>query len=536
MTLLKESTTISGFSQYKATAKLKELAKNPLDLTAPGHLTPKRIEHFCSESCGYKFLYATERVTEEVMEALIELAEESKALAKMGRMQSGEVINFIEGHPSENRPALHTATRDLFNQQNPSKKAREASLLAGQEIDKLKAFMEKIDAEKHFTNLVMIGIGGSDLGPRANYIALQHLLKTGRQVRFISNIDPDDASAALHRINLSKTLVVVVSKTGTTLETLANEEFVRARFIQEGLLPEKHFISVSMPGTPMDDPKRYLECFHMWDWIGGRYCSTSTAGGVMLSFAFGFEVFLELLQGANAMDKAAMHSDLQKNLPLLGALLSIWNHNFLHSATTGIIPYSQALSRYPAHIQQVEMESNGKRIDQKGQAVDFQTSPIIWGEPGTNAQHSFYQLIHQGTEIVPLEFIGFKESQRQEDSELQGTTLQEKLLANLFAQMLALATGQDSKNPNKVFLGNRPSHLLLGNRLTPFALGALLAYFEHKVAFQGFIWGINSFDQEGVQLGKVLANQILDLIRSKNAGSTSSTPFPLGDALLKYLS
>ncbi len=367
------------FTHYRSYEKLKWLAEHPFDLTAPGNLTPTRLTRFCAEACGYKLLYGTERVTDEVMNALIALADESKAIVKMQRMQAGEVVNAIEGYPSENRAALHTATRDLFKQPNPSQKAAEAARMAKAEIDKLSAFMTKVDADKRFTDMVLIGIGGSDLGPRAHYLALQHLLKGGRRVRFISNIDPDDASMALRHLNLSKTLVVVVSKTGTTLETFSNEEFVRARFKKEGLKPEEQFISVTCPGTPMDDPKKYLASFHMWEWIGGRFCTTSMAGGVVLSFAFGIDVFMELLEGAHAMDKAALQTDLQQNLPLLGALLSIWNRNFLHYPTTVLVPYSQALSRFPAHIQQVEMESNGKRIDKQGNAVDFSTAPIIWG-------------------------------------------------------------------------------------------------------------------------------------------------------------
>lgn len=524
------------FTHYKAYEKLQTLAKKPFDLTLPGNLTPARIEHYCSESCGFKLLYATERITDEVMSAFIDLVNESQALVKMQRMQAGDIINYIDGYPSEKRAVLHTATRDFFKKQNPSKKAKEAAQLAKNEVEKLRAFIDKLDREKRFTDMVMIGIGGSDLGPRAHYLALQHFLKRGRRVHFISNIDPDDASTVLRHVNLSKTLVVVVSKTGTTLETFSNEEFVREKFKKEGLKPEEHFVSVTCPNTPMDDPKRYMATFHLWEWVGGRYCTTSMAGGVMLSFAFGIDVYLEFLEGANAMDKAALQSDLQQNLPLLAALLAVWNRNFLHYPTTALIPYSQALSRFPAHIQQVEMESNGKRIDQHGNALDFQTAPVIWGEPGTNGQHSFYQMIHQGTDIVPLEFIAFAESQCHDDLEVLGTTLQQKLLANVFAQMLALATGQNSENPNKVFPGNRPSHLLLGQCLTPFALGALLSFFEHRAAFQGFIWDINSFDQEGVQLGKALANRILDLFLTKKGTPPQSvTPFPLGEALLKHL-
>ncbi len=534
MTLVSEKTRKhSEFSSSNSTQKLKKLAEKPFDLTKEGNLTPERLAKFYAESCGYKFLYGTERVTEEVMRTLVDLAGEAKALEKMEKMQSGEVMNHIEGYPSENRTVLHTATRDFFEHPNQAKPAAAAAKLSRQELDKLKAFLEKIDKEGRFTDLIAIGIGGSDLGPRAHYIALEKHLKPGRKVHFISNVDPDDAALNLKGIDLKKALVVVVSKTGTTLESLTNEALVKARFLKMGLKPEEHFISVTSEKSPMDDPKKYLACFHVWDWVGGRFSVTSMVGGVILAYAFGIDVFWEFLKGANAMDKAALTPSIVTNLPLLSALLGIWNRNFLGYPTVALIPYSNALLRYSAHLQQLDMESNGKRIDQKGYPVDFLTGPIIWGEPGTNAQHSYFQLIHQGTDLIPLEFIGFKESQFQEDLEVKETTSQEKLLANLFAQMIALAKGQQSDNPNQVFEGNRPSHLLLGKQLTPFALGALLAYYEHKVAFQGFIWRINSFDQEGVQLGKVLANKLIERFAAKRKG-VEGTSYPLGDSLIKF--
>lgn len=235
------------------------------------------------------------------------------------------------------------------------------------------------------------------------------------------------------------------------------------------------------------------------------------------------------------MDQAVLEEDITQNLPLMGALLSIWNHNILNHSTLAIIPYSKALSRLSAHVQQVEMESNGKHITRQGETVDFETAPIIWGEPGTNAQHSFFQMLHQGTAIVPIEFIGFLESQTKHDLEQHGVTSQEKLLSNLLAQSLALAVGQKSDNPNKVFLGNRPSHILMAKELTAENLGALIAYYEHKVAFQGFIWNINSFDQEGVQLGKVLASRFVDLFRAKRGEKVKTKGTPLEEAYLTLL-
>lgn len=523
------------FDTYPSVPVLKELAKHPFDLTKEGNLSPERIGRFVGESAGYRLLYGTERIDDNTMKSLQNLAKEADVLDKMHKMQSGEITNFIRNFPSENRPVLHTALRDFWENPNTSKVAKEAAELARKECEKLKQFISKIDKENHFTDLIMIAIGGSDLGPRAHYVALQHLQKPGRRVFFISNVDPDDAAAVLRQANLKKSLVVCVSKSGETLETQTNEEFVRDRFAKAGLKPEEHFIAVTSKGSPMDNPQRYLATFHMWDWVGGRFSTTSMVGGVVLSFAFGFDVYWEMLRGANAMDKAALNPEMVHNLPLLGAMLGIWNRNFLHHPILAIVPYSQGLLRYAAHIQQVDMESNGKRIDHEGQAVDFDTGPIIFGEPGTNAQHSYYQLIHQGTTVVPLEFVGYRLSQYHDDFNWKNTNSQEKLLSNLFAQAIALAQGKNDSNPNKVFPGNRPSHILLGKELTPFSLGALLSYFENKIAFQGFVWDINSFDQEGVQLGKVLANKIIDRFAAAKDPRGKHESFPLGDAYLKQL-
>lgn len=530
MTLVKESANMITFNQFKASKKLAELAKHPFDMTKPGNLTPDRFKKYCASACGYKLFYGTERVTDEVIETLASLAHEAQVFQQMDHMQSGGVVNYIDGFPSENRPALHTATRDFFEKPNRAAAAANATQLAKKEVEKLKAFIQQIDKENRFTDLITIGIGGSDLGPRAHYIALQYLHKPGRNVHFISNIDPDDVSMALHGIDLKKTLVLVISKTGTTLETMTNEELVRSFFTKAGLKSEEHFLSVTMPGSPLDDAKKYRQTFYIWDWVGGRYSTSSMVGGVLLSFACGFDVYWEFLRGLNAMDKAALNKELHQNLPLLAALLGIWNRNFLHHQTLAVIPYSQPLSRYAAHIQQLDMESHGKRIDQHGRTTDFDTGPIIWGEVGTSSQHSFFQLLHQGTTVVPMEFISYRENQWGFDQKYEGTTSQQKLLSNLFAQAIGLATGQTNDNPNKVFPGNRPSHILLGKQLTPYSLGVLLAFFEHKIAFQGFIWKINSFDQEGVQLGKVLANKIIGRF-----AKPEGTAYPLADALIQHL-
>ncbi|MCB1084978.1 MAG: glucose-6-phosphate isomerase, partial [Chlamydiia bacterium] len=433
----------------------------------------------------------------------------------------------IEGYESENRMVLHTAMRDFFDKPATGDEAKQAASLAYAELEKLKSFLDKIEAEG-FTDLIQVGIGGSELGPKAIYLALEAFHRPGRRVHFVSNVDPDDAAHVLKQVDLNKTLVVIVSKSGSTLETLTNEELIRKRFLHEGLSPEKHFLAVTGKGSPMDNPERYRQSFYMYDYVGGRYSATSMVGCVMLAFAIGMEKVLDFLRGASNMDKVALEEDLNKNLPLLSALLGIWNHNFLNYPTTAIIPYSQAMSRFPAHLQQCDMESNGKRIDRHGHTVDFWTGPIIWGEPGTNGQHSFYQLIHQGTITVPVEFIGFRVAQYNEDTTFKGTTSQEKLLSNLFAQSIGLATGQKSENPNKHFPGNRPNRILLAKRCDPYTMGAILSYYENKVAFQGFIWDINSFDQEGVQLGKVLANKIIDQFAKQAKEEEYEKEFPLG--------
>ncbi len=527
---------MTSFRHLKSVIRLNELAEDPQDLTEEGAVTQKRIDAMIAGALGFQLFYAMERVSDLTMTALCELAEETTAVKKMASMQAGEVVNFIEGYESENRPALHTAMRDFFEQRSTSEKAHEVTELAYKECEKLRAFLNEIEGKGHFTDMVQIGIGGSELGPKAVYMALEAFHKSDRRVHFLSNVDPDDGADIFQKVDLEKTLVVVVSKSGSTLETLTNEQFAREKFKKAGLNPKNHFLAVTGQGSPMDDPSQYAASFYIWDYIGGRYSATSMVGGVILAFALGMDRFLEFLRGASAMDKVALRTDLKTNLPLLSALLGVWNRNFLALPTVAIIPYSRALSRFPAHLQQLDMESNGKQIDRKGKRVDFDTGPIIWGEPGTNGQHSFYQSIHQGTTIVPIEFIGFKESQYRDDIIFQGTTCQEKLLSNLIAQSIALALGQKSDNPNKNFPGNRPNRILFGQRLDPYAMGAILAYYEHKVAFQGFLWNINSFDQEGVQLGKQLALKMIDQFAAARQNKPiDPKSFPLGSAYLKHI-
>ncbi|MCI5613226.1 MAG: glucose-6-phosphate isomerase, partial [Agathobacter sp.] len=368
-------------------------------------------------------------------------------------------------------------------------------------------------AGEKFTTVVQIGIGGSDLGPRAMYLALENWAKKNgtfkMEARFISNVDPDDAAAVLNGVDVARSIFVLVSKSGTTLETLTNESFVKDALAKAGLDASKHMIAVTSETSPLAKSDDYLAAFFMDDYIGGRFSSTSAVGGAVLSLAFGPEVFARFLNGAAEQDKLAAKTDVLSNPDMLDALIGMYERNILGYPSTAVLPYSQALSRFPAHLQQLDMESNGKSVNRFGDYVDYVTGPVIFGEPGTNGQHSFYQLLHQGTDIIPLQFIGFKNSQIGTDVVIQDSTSQQKLCANVAAQIVAFACGKTDDNRNKNFEGGRPSSIIIGDQLTPEALGALLAHFENKVMFQGFLWNVNSFDQEGVQLGKVLAKRVL---------------------------
>ena len=369
---------------------------------------------------------------------------------------------------------------------------------------------------KPFKTVVQIGIGGSDLGPRALYLALeQYARESGllkMEARFISNVDPDDANGVLADLDLETTLFILVSKSGTTQETLANERLVKAKMASAGIRgmdPNKHMIAVTSATSPLAKSSEYAAAFFIDDFIGGRYSSTSAVGGAVLSLAFGPDVFAEILAGAHEADALACNPDIRKNAAMMDALIGVWERNFLMYPSTAVLPYSQALLRFPAHLQQLDMESNGKSVNVDNQRLAYPTGPIVFGEPGTNGQHSFYQLLHQGTDIVPLQFIGFRKAQTGFDVDVEGSTSQTKLNANLVAQIVAFAGGKEDENLNKNFEGERPSSLIYGDMLTPKALGALLAHFENKVMFQGLTWNINSFDQEGVQLGKVLTKEVL---------------------------
>ncbi len=514
------STDVSTSASWR---KLEDLAKDPFDLTAEGGLEyGGRVGSMVCRAAGLRMLYATQRVTEAVIDAFQFFADEHRLVDRFMDMKKGAVINRITGWESENRQVLHTSGRDLFSE-HPVEPGSVRQARA--EMKRLKTFLEQIDdgrlagsTGKPFRTMINIGIGGSDLGPRCVYEALKAFSLPAREVKFIANVDPDDAALVLKSVDLEQTLVTVVSKSGSTLETLTNEELVRRAYRDEGLDPGDHFVAVTGVDSPMDNPEHYLRSFYMFDYIGGRYSVTSMVGCVMLGFAIGIDNLHEFLRGAHEMDCAAEKPDVHENMPLLLSLLGLWNHNFLGFPTLAVLPYSQALHRFPAHLQQCDMESNGKSITTDGSPVQIKTGPVVWGEPGTNGQHAFYQLLHQGTEIVPAEFIGFTRCQYGRDIDVEQTTSQQKLVANLLAQAMALAIGRHHENPNKRFAGNRPSSIIFGEKLEPFTMGSLLALYEAKIVFQGFSWNINSFDQEGVQLGKVLANHFLTLMRGdKNA-------------------
>jgi len=351
------------------------------------------------------------------------------------------------------------------------------------------------------------------LGPRAVYLALENWARAEgalkMEARFISNVDPDDAVNVLSTIDVAHSLFILVSKSGTTLETLTNEAFVKDALVKAGLDPADHMVAVTSQTSPLAQDSGYLEAFFMDDHIGGRYSSTSAVGGAVLSLAFGPEVFAQFLAGAAETDRLSADASPLENPAMLDALIGVYERNILGYESTAVLPYSQALSRFPAHLQQADMESNGKSVNRFGEPVDYPTGPVLFGEPGTNGQHSFYQLLHQGKDIVPLQFVGFRENQGKTDVLIEGSYSQQKLGANVAAQIVAFACGKDDDDLNKKFDGGRPSSIIIGDRLTPESMGALLAHFENKIMFQGFLWNLNSFDQEGVQLGKVLAKRVL---------------------------
>ena len=491
--------------------------KEGVDIAAKlsGENGAERVQKYSVKMAeGLQYNYAAKEVDEEILKILQDLADEAELTEKFQELYNGAVINT-----GENRLVLHHLTRGQLGDDVVAQGVNKRTFYTTQQKN-IAEFAKKVHAGEianakgeKFTTVVQIGIGGSDLGPRAMYLALENWAKKNNafrmEAKFISNVDPDDAAAVLASVDVEHALFILVSKSGTTLETLTNESFVKEALQKKGLDPAKHMIAVTSETSPLAKSSDYLAAFFMDDYIGGRFSSCSAVGGAVLSLAFGPEVFAAFLAGAAEEDKLAKNKSVLENPAMLDALIGVYERNVLGYTATAVLPYSQALSRFPAHLQQADMERNGKSVNRFGEPVSYVTGPLIFGEPGTNGQHSFYQLLHQGTDIIPIQFIGFVEGQCGVDVNIQGSTSQQKLSANVVAQIMAFACGKKDENNNKNFAGHRPSSIIYGKSLTPETLGALLSHFENKIMFQGFLWNLNSFDQEGVQLGKVLAKRVL---------------------------
>jgi len=495
----------------------------------------RRGERFAAEAAGLYLDYSKHRVNDETLRLLIALAEERGLRARIEAMFRGEKINN-----TEDRAALHVALRaprDAVIRVDGENVLPEVHRV----LDRMASFAGRVRSGewkghtgKPIRSVVNIGIGGSDLGPVMAYEALRHYSARDLAFRFVSNVDGTDFAEAVRDLDPAQTLFIVASKTFTTQETMANAGAARGWLLEslgEESAVARHFVAVSTNGAEV--AKFGIDTANMfgfWDWVGGRY-SMDSAIGLSTMIAIGEENFRAMLVGFRAMDEHFLAAFLDRNLPVLMGLLAVWNCNFLGADTIAVLPYDQYLKRFPAYLQQLTMESNGKRVTRDGAAVDYQTGPVYWGEPGTNGQHSFYQLLHQGTKLVPCDFIGFCES-------LNPVANQHLLLmANLFAQSAALAFGKTAQEvrsvgvsadliPHKVFEGNRPSSTILAQRLTPQTLGALVALYEHCVFTQSVIWGVNAFDQWGVELGKALAQRIVPELEDRDEihlGHDSST-------------
>ena len=478
---------------------------------------PSRGERLSAEGAGLYLDYSKQRVDDEALRLLAELADACGLPARRQAMFAGEHINR-----TEDRAVLHVALR-MPKGTRLEVDGVDVVAQVHEVLDRMAAFSDRVrggqwtgHSGRRIRNIVSIGIGGSDLGPVMAYEALRDFSDRGLRFGFVSNVDGTDFTEAVHGLDPAETLFIVCSKTFTTLETLANAHAARdwclAAFDGDESAIAKHFVAVSTNaqgvrafGIDTDN------MFGFWDWVGGRY-SMDSAIGLSTMIAIGPGNFRDMLAGFHAMDVHFRDTPAERNLPVLMALLSIWNNDFLGADTVAVLPYAQYLKRFPAYLQQLAMESNGKSVTLGGQRVDYETGPVYWGEPGTNGQHSFYQLIHQGTRLVPCDFIGFCEPL----SPLRGQ--HDLLMANLFAQGEALAFGRTADDvraegvdaalvAHKTFEGNRPSNTILAPKLTPHALGALVALYEHNVFVQGVVWDIDSFDQWGVELGKVLAKQ-----------------------------
>ena len=479
---------------------------------------PDRGQRMALDQQGIYFDYSKHRVNDETIRLLLALADESGLHERITAMFGGEKINS-----TENRAVLHVALRA----------ARDATILVDGEnvvshvhavLDRMAAFAEQVRSGawtghtgKPIRTVVNIGIGGSDLGPVMAYEALRHYSQRNLTCRFVSNIDGTDFAEATHDLDPAETLFIVASKTFTTLETMTNARTARAWLLATGgdeAAVARHFVAVS---TNAHEVAAFgidtINMFGFWDWVGGRY-SMDSAIGLSTMIAIGPDNFHDMLAGFRAMDEHFRNAPFEQNLPVLMGMLGLWYADFFGAETVAVLPYDQYLKRFPAYLQQLTMESNGKSTTLDGAQVDYQTGAIYWGEPGTNGQHSFYQLIHQGTKLIPCEFIGFSQTLNPLGRH------HDVLMANMFAQAEALAFGKTADEvragsvaealvPHRTFAGNRPSTVLLCDRLTPAMLGRLIALYEHAVFTQGVIWGINSFDQWGVELGKALANNII---------------------------
>ncbi len=447
------------------------------------------------ENTTLQFSYAGYLLPEAALNLFQTLSEEQCLIERYETLLSGKNVNY-----SENRPVLHHKTRSTDRGVYGDVQKRFSDFASDVRDGAIKS-----STGKPFKHIVHIGIGGSELGPKAAYFGLYCWAKSEHipviPVHFLGNVDPDESYLVLEGLDVSETLFIFISKSGTTQETIANQAMVLQRLRDAGIRDtRKHIVHVTAKGSPMDNEDNCLICFHIDDAIGGRYSTTSAVGGVTLSLAFGPQVFEALLSGAFAQDQDALNPIVTENMAMLSALLTIWERNICGYSSRALIPYAQALAYFPAHLQQLDCESNGKQVNAFGQVLPYHTSPVIFGEPGTKSQHSFFQKLHQGTDVIPIQFIGFLRSQSPDDLQVQ-----QKLNENLVAQMVALSMGQTHDDPNKTFQGKRPHSLLLADRLTPVTLGAILSFYENKIMFEGFLWNINSFDQEGVQLGKTLA-------------------------------
>jgi glucose-6-phosphate isomerase len=484
---------------------------------------PRRGERLAAEGASLYLDYAKHRITDETIRLLVQLAQDCGLRARIDAMFRGEAINV-----TEHRAVLHVALRA----------PGDASIVVDGEnvvpqvhavLDKMADFATRVRSGawtgytgKRITSVVNIGIGGSDLGPVMAYEALKHYSARDLTVRFVSNVDGTDFAEATRDLDPAETLFIVSSKTFTTLETMTNARTARAWCVHalgDEQAVARHFVAVSTNAAEVArfgiDPQNM---FGFWDWVGGRY-SMDSAIGLSTMIAIEPQNFRAMLAGFHAMDEHFRTAPFERNLPVLMGLLTVWYNNFFGAQTVGVMPYDQYLKRFPAYLQQLTMESNGKHVTLDGRPVDYQTGPIYWGEPGTNGQHSFYQLIHQGTKLVPCDFIGFCQTLNPLGDH------HDLLMANLFAQTEALAFGKTAEEvraegtpewlvPHRVFEGNRPTSTILAERLTPETLGKLVALYEHSVFTQGTIWQIDSFDQWGVELGKVLATRIIPELES----------------------